>query len=324
MKHVFIFSLTMFSLTLLGQGREGQVPDIDCIMQGEDFVGVLPQNHYWSEDGLSILFTWNPDGDTIASTYGADPMTGQVHRLTVDELKALPGRGSYNRDYSLMVYEKHGDLFLLDLQHMESSQVTATLERESSPVISGDGKSVVYRKGDNLFRWCMEAGSVTQITNFQEGSKRKTAPSNDKAQWLEDDQLRLSGVLSDQEDRESARESRSELLKPRRPAEIWLEKKRLGRMNISPDLRYVVYSLTIRAERESTMVADFVTSSGYVEERTGRSKVGGMQDRYETWVFDTKKDTAYQVLTEDVEGIRDKPVFLKEGKPAMKIPGMYI
>ena len=82
----------------------------------------------------------------------------------------MTGRGSYSKDFLWKVYEKHGDLFLLDLADFTVRQITNTLERESSPGFSGNEKWVVFRRGVNLFGWNVEDGSTLQLTDFKEGN----------------------------------------------------------------------------------------------------------------------------------------------------------
>lgn len=43
--------------------------DLKEIMKGHDFVGYLPENHYWNVDGTHILFYWNPDAEPGNSLY---------------------------------------------------------------------------------------------------------------------------------------------------------------------------------------------------------------------------------------------------------------
>jgi dipeptidyl aminopeptidase/acylaminoacyl peptidase len=59
-------------------------------------------------------------------------------------------------------------------------------------------------------------------------------------------------------------------------------------------------------------VPDFVTESGYLEDLRSRPKVGSPQDTYETGIYDRQQDTFYIIDTEQIEGIFQKPAFLKD------------
>ena len=43
-----------------------------------------------------------------------------------------------------------------------------------------------------------------------------------------------------------------------------------------------------------------------------RSKVGGPQNGYESWILNLNTDKHYQIKTDDIPGIKDKPSFLKD------------
>lgn len=284
---------------------------IDRIMQGEAFVGSLPEQIRWADNSEAIYFSWNPDQDTLRSTYRAALGSAEIDRLGFKELRDLPEGGEYNRDYSRKVYEKEGDLFLMDLSDYSVQRITNTLQRESGPRFSGDGQSVIFRQEDNLFQWNLNGGSLIQLTRFSGGSSNE--PQKDpQDQWLEQDQLTWFEVLQERKLKEEASTFRREQAHFKRPVEIHLGSKRLGRMTISPDLRYVVYQLVIDTGNKNTMVPDYVTRSGYTDELRARPKVGAPYDRYETWILDLQADSAFQIQTKGIPGIYDKPAFLED------------
>lgn len=43
--------------------------DLKEIMKGHEFVGYLPENHFWNVDGTHILFEWNPKMEAGNSLY---------------------------------------------------------------------------------------------------------------------------------------------------------------------------------------------------------------------------------------------------------------
>lgn len=302
------------SVILQGQVRNQSALTIDQIMQGEDFVGFLPEKIAWSEDSRLIYFDWNPDMDTLRSTYQVDIGTRETRKLAVEELRTRTESGEYTRDYSRKVYEKNGDLFLVDLSDFTTRQITSTLRKESDPRFSGDGKSVVYREADNLYAWNMEDGSILQLTNFIQGTKSDKKPDTQDL-WLERDQLENFRVLEKRKDEEDAKKHREEVLQADRPDAIYLGSKKIRGLSVSPDIRYVVYQLVVEAKDKHTIVPDYVTRTGYTEELRSRPKVGAPPDSYETWILDLEADSSYRVDTKQIEGIYDKPAFLKEYAP---------
>lgn len=283
------------------------------IMQGEEFVGYLPENQRWSEDGKSILFSWNPDNDTLRSTYKIDVASRKFFKLSISEQKQLPSAGgSYNKAITKKLYEKNGDIFLIDLKSGQISQITNTVSRESNPIFSGDEKNIIYRIKDNLFAWNIQNGSISQLSNFISGAKKEEPEGCEMKDWLEQDQLAYFEILQKRKSEQASRKYRKEQSKPDRPKEIYLGKMQLLSLTISPDLSYMVYQLMNRASNEGTIVSDFVTQSGFTRDLDARDKVGSKQHTYETWIFSRELDSAYQIETKDIPGLFDKAEFLKE------------
>ena len=284
---------------------------IDQIMQGEDFVGYLPERIRWSDDSKNILFSWNPDKDTLRSSYKADIASGTITKLSFDEVRDEPGNGDYTRDFQWKVYQNSGDLFLSHIPETEIIRITNTNASEYSPEFSGDEKSVVFRQGDNFFQWSRSEGTITQLTDFKQGKERSTRQSK-QDKWLEQDQLAQFEVLSKRKEQSDAREYRGEQSRFKRPETVYTGQKELRGMAISPDLRFVMYRLSVPVESKRTMVPDFVTQSGYTNDLNAREKVGGEQDSYESWILDLQTDSTYQIRTDSLEGIYDKPSFMRE------------
>ncbi|MBI5916541.1 MAG: S9 family peptidase [Bacteroidetes bacterium] len=300
---------------------------IEQIMQGEAFVGYLPENISWSEDSRTVYFTWNPDADTLRSTYkiGIANPTGKPEKLTIEEMKTMPASGRYNKARTKKVYSKNGDLFLLNLEadtpnrkskivNRKSTlkQITNTLETEGSPRFSGDETKVIFEKTENLYAWDIAEGTTTQLTDFKKGTERKDKKKSPENQWLEADQLALFEVLAERKSDREVQKRRREALQPKRPKPFFFGEKRLGSLGISPDLRYVTFSLTADAVEEDTDVPSYVTESGKVETLKSRPKVGGPQDESSFGIYDRERDTVYFVETKQIEGIFQKPLFLKD------------
>lgn len=283
-------------------------------MQGEKFVGFLPENIRWSQDNRTIYFSWNPEQDTLRSTYAVTVGTDAPPRQLspVEEAAEVPSRGSYNDDYSQMVYSKQGDIFLLNVKDGKQLQITNTIDRESSPDFSGDGRYVVYQSGNNLFTWEIATGQTQQLTNFIKGNKRSERKAEGQKKWLEDQQMELFGVLRERKAESEARKNRREAMDPERPLEIYFGSKRLDNIAFSPDLRFVTYRFTTTVDDKIAEMPEYVTESGYAEMRRTRAKAGDIQDSYESFVYDRQRDTCYTVLTKDIPGIREKPAYLYE------------
>lgn len=285
---------------------------IEQIMQGEKFVGFLPENIYWSDDSRTIYFSWNPDMDTLRSTYKVTLENKTPVKVSEEEEKDLLIYGVYNEDQTKKIYSRNGDLFLRNFTTGETVQVTNTVNRESNAQFSGDEQHIVFESENNLFAWDSNTGALEQLTDFRSGEDRPERKLPEYQQWLQDDQLELFGVLAERKAVREKRRKQREEMEPERPLTIRYGKKRLSGLSISPDLRFVTYRLTTSADDKNTIVPNFVTESGYVEDENARPKVGSPQDTHETGIYDRERDTTYTIDTKQIPGIYDKPAFLRD------------
>ena len=77
----------------------------------------------------------------------------------------LNAPASATEDFSVLVYEKEGDIFLLDTKARSFRQLTKTPAEEKNPTISPDGKYVAFTRDNNLFTILCSSGKETQLTN---------------------------------------------------------------------------------------------------------------------------------------------------------------
>ena len=284
-------------------------------MKGDHFIGHVPTGISWSNNSQELYFLWNPGDELLSSMYRTEFNGSTPKKVSLEERKIMPPTrsGTYNKTRTKKVFSQNGDLYLWDVAANSGKQITNTLAWEGNPVFSKDEKQIFFQMDNNAFAWAIEDGSITQLTNFKDGKEKpKYKKLSAQAQWLEDDQLEHFEILQLKEKQREAREEQSEALKIHRPKAIYLEGKNLGDIQVSPDGRFVTYRLSKRGKGKSTKVPDFVTKEGYLNDLRSRVKVGSPQTTYQTGIFDIKKDTSYLIDTKQIEGIYDKPGFLKD------------
>lgn len=313
-RSAIVLTLFLIPVFLFSQ----QVPNrsaltIEQIMKGEEFVGYLPENPFWSEDGKTIYFSWNPDRDTLRSLYKIGLDGGKPLKVSAEEQKMLPtANGVYNKARTRKLYVKNGDLYLLDIPTMQVTQVTNTLDNEVNPQFSGDERKIIYVLSGNVFTWDIERGVTTQLSNFKRGNKRDEPKKTANEEWLQDQQMELFGILRERKAERDLREKRSKELESKRAKEYWYGEKSMSSILTSPDLKFVTFRLTKSAPDKRTDVPNYVTESGATEDLRSRSKVGAPQDTYEFGIYNIEKDTAYIIDNKQIPGVYDKPAFLRE------------
>ncbi len=288
---------------------------IETIMQDPaKWIGTSPDGISWSDDGAKIYFQWNPEQDTLESLYAYDLTTKEIEQVSLEEKKTLPARSSdYNSDKTKKVYTRNGNLFLLDCKSGKEKQLTAWLERVSSPEFVLGDSEIAFTKDNNLFTIDPETGLITQLTNFVSGNEKKEQPSTEQAKWLKQQQKDLFVVLQEREAKSKARENQQEVEKETEPLKIYTGNKFLSDISLSPTGDYIIYSLYERAANaKATSVTHHVTESGYTEERDARSKVGSPQPSVELGIFDMKNNKLVAIDKSQIPGLKDLPDYLSD------------
>lgn len=287
---------------------------IETIMQGPKLVGESPSRIFWGNDSKTVYFNWNPKMDTLSQLYQIDATQNQpqINQVSLEDQKGLLRGGSYNSDYSKKLINSNGDLHLLDMSSGEITQLTNTSARENGLGFTADDAGILYTLDNNLFHWSLKTGSIEQLTNISKGNARRSRPTPKFKEWLQEDQMELFEVLRWRDAQGEARSAQRDALSIDRPKTIYIGDDFVYGHTASPDLRYISFIKVTSAGNQATKVPNFVTESGYIEDIRARSKVGSPQSTYEMIIYDRERDTSYTLDTKQIEGISDKPAFLKD------------
>ena len=280
-------------------------------MQGEQFIGYSPGDISWHALSENIRFSWNPDMELIRSTWIYNKEGEEVQKLTPELHEQIFPIGTFTQDRSQMVYTRDGNLFLLDVNDGSARQLVKIEDNISSPSFSGDENHIIYTLDNNLYRFSISDGGIEQLINFKSGSESQPPESPPNEKWLEN-QIELMETLEVREKRrEMAQKTRDEFTGPGIPA-VYTGNQSVSEQKLCPQMRYITWRQTHTPDIKYTDVPNYVTKSGHVEQIRSRPKVGHPQSTYEFWIYDLERDTAYEVGTEQIPGIFDKPDFLKD------------
>ncbi|MBG8553389.1 S9 family peptidase [Hymenobacter guriensis] len=286
------------------------------------WLGGLPSAPYWSEDGKHIYFQWNPAQARRDSLYEVSPAGGTPRKVSLAEQRGLPSvRGRYDQRHQRKVYEKDGDIYLLDLKSQKVRRVTNTAERETEAGFALQDKLLSYTRGGNLFTWDPATGETVQRTDFRRGNRPGPGELDKSAKFLKAQQLALFQVIRQRDQDAKARERAQKALLRLRPKGIWLGNKTVENLQLSPDGRYVTYTLVQEpAADKLALVPNFVTVSGFTEEIPTRSKVGAPQTAYELGIYDIGRDTTFVLGYKELKGLDELPAYRKEYQLTAKAP----
>ncbi|GAA4377733.1 prolyl oligopeptidase family serine peptidase [Hymenobacter koreensis] len=278
------------------------------------WLGGLPSNPYWSEDGKRIYFSWNPDKARRDSLYTVGLDGKNPRKVSLRQQRELPAqRGTYDLTRSRKLYEKEGDIFLLEVKSGKIRRVTNTAERESEPAFALQGQAVSYTRGGNLFTWNPVTGETTQRTDFRRGPRPAPTKADKAEQFLRAQQLALFNVVRQREQDRLSREQQQKSLAKLRPKAIYLGTQTVENLRLSPDGRFVTYTLAQEpAANKLALVPNFVTASGYTEDISTRNKVGTAQTAYEMGIYDIGRDTTFVLGYKELKGLDEQPAYRKE------------
>jgi dipeptidyl aminopeptidase/acylaminoacyl peptidase len=294
------------------------------MQEPKDWLGSPPSSLRWAENGEFLYFSWNPQGQFPSdSLYKVPRRGGDPIKVEPAERRAPHPIFSgwqhddhvYDAEFRRKVFVSDGDLYLHDLRRDETTRLTETLERESSPRFSLDDASIYFSRERNFFRIDLETGSVAQLTDFRSGEAPREREKDDQDEFLEEQQLALFDVIRKRKEEREAREEQDErdrAADPLPPA-VYSGRKNFGQIEMSPGAIYFTYTLSESGDQsKSTKSVTYVTASGYAEEETWRSKVGTESETPELHILHVERDTTYQVDLSKLPGAYDVPAYRAE------------
>ena len=306
---------------------------VQKIMRDPKWMGTSPDGYRWSADSKTVFFSWNPENKDKPQPYKLNVSSQKIDTAKSDEAdKNTAINYVYNKDKSLGLLEKGGDIYLTNIKSKKETRLTNTLERESNAKFLYNN-DVVYQRADNVYQLNLATGELKQLTNFVKGKPemptsgarptgRATALGNSPQDlWLKNDQTALFDIIkkknTEGSNRAAGRGSRfgmtNDDAKPRAIRQINIGDDFMAGLTVSPDGKYVSYRLITQAVgNKNTIVPNYVTASGYTEDLNTRTKVGEALSTSVTYVFDIAKDSIYAVNVSQIPGIKDLPDYVKD------------
>ncbi len=310
---LFLFFCCLHSM-LLAQNAPKPELSVKQIMQDpKSWIGTSPSEIQWADDSRTIYFQWNPDQHPGDSLYRVNTRNRKIEKASREEMLAQDSRGPYfNTQFTKKLYLRNGDLYEKDLKNGRERQLSNTLNPINDPQYDQDGNNIYFTQDGNLFKLHRDGGILEQLTSFKSGQEPKKEELNRQDEWLKQDQLAFFEVLRQRKEEQELRQAKQQQLQPDQPKTIYTGSKSVSNIRISPDERFVTYTLIEEGEEESTEVPSFVTESGYTEMLQARAKVGGDQMKVETGIYDRQRDTTYTIETKSLPGLDKLPEYAAE------------
>ena len=295
---------------------------VATIMQDPDaYVGASPSLPFWAEDAQTLYFRWNPMGAfpsdslyKVTRSGGAPVQVAPSERRNMGPIFDGWRHGSmvYDASFSRKTYERGGDIYLYHRGQDEELRLTRTRERESNPRFTPEGASIIFERADNLYKLDLSTGAVRQLTDLRDGKAPDSRDPDSQDALLEAQQEQLFAFLRERQELEDLREETQEREQASSdpPPTHYLAGKNAQQLKIDPTERFVTFvAASPSGSSKRTKAMDYVTESGYAQERSARPKVGVFGASTTLFVQDLARDTTYQVDLHQVEGAYDVPEY---------------
>ena len=321
MQRVQFSKKLIFLLALLviqpAKAQEKTELTVAKIMQDPAWIGHSPQRPFWSEDGKTIYFYWNPENADADSLYKVDASKGQIEKVATSERALLPAAGGiYSSDFKKKYFTRDGDLFAYDLKKKELNRLTKTFARESNISLSKNEGSLIFQEGSSLYKLILSTGAVQQIIEFASGKKPSDEPkaSTEIESYLRSEELRLIETLKSRKEKSDRRKLAEEATADH-PVKIYIGTQNAESMQLSPDERFVTVRLRQNPkDSKRTIVPNYVDESGFTENLNARPKVGSPASTYAFGVVDLSRDSLMLVKSDTLPGIFEVPEFTQPDK----------
>lgn len=286
-----------------------------------EWIGTSPSNISWSRDSKNIFFLWNPDADQFSTVHKIG-IEGGTPVADDNRYEDFPEDFTFNKKGDKIVFERKGDIYLMDVNTKKETQLTDTQGRERFPAFHSDENVITYTRDNNLYSINTSTGLVSQLTNItivedKEETRSRTQQDGNTEQdrWLRNDQVVTSEIIKAQRNRPRNRSPRAQRFFDNMEEQMEeIELPNVSDLQLSSDGKYVSFRVFRSAENgaKGTIVPNYVSNTGYTTDINARPKVGGDRPHLEIGIYSVEADSFYIVDTSQLPGITDLPDYIKD------------
>jgi dipeptidyl aminopeptidase/acylaminoacyl peptidase len=273
--------ITVFLAFVLCLGTKGLAQlQLDQIMKGPGFVGVLPEAPEWSVDG-KLVYYWEKHPDSLQKTY-------YCHDLSQKQTKILSKNAWQNRwvwthgagqlNYIRLHDEK---LQCLDAQTNQVKSYALFTNSIWNLQVQNNAQTVVFQQGQRLFVFDLQNGLAKQLTSYQ-----KAPAPKEKGTAFSETELEFF---------ESVRKQELQSTKFDLPRVKFISFEQQGALQVDPTARFVLLKEEQQPEEKATEVPHFISADAHVYNEKARSKVMNEEPAQRLYLHNLGSDTLVEL-----------------------------
>lgn len=285
-------------------------------MQDPKWMGTFPSNIKWDQNSSAIYFNYNKDADPADSLYRIRlKNTKSIEKVSWPEEKDTEfARGTYNANKTKKLKVKGNTLSSYDLKSGKETELLQLPENIRNAHFLSNEDWIAFELDNNAYIYSLSTGVLKKLTQIKTGEapKKKDPKASDKATYLEKENLKLLSVVKEREDEKEISKKIREARQDNDAFTYYTGERQIMNLQVSPDAKYVTFTLYDRGKSDNTIVPNYIDVSSYTKDLNTRSKVGADDSKVELAVYNIEKDTVYTVNTSSLPGIKDLPDYVTD------------
>lgn len=262
------------------------------IMADADWLGTPAENFYWHNDNQQVYFYKKRIGSPIRDLYSQAINDEKSVKVPLAQLhKVLPENAhiSPNGEYATYIFQNN--VFVKSLSSGQVTQLTYTSDSEKNAMFLLNG-NVAYQVGNKFFQQSLNEPKIIELAHisFSEEPITNTLENKINRELLATQQYSLFSVIQKTAQQKHQQNSYNNQLKSAnktltQTAFTFAKNKKLVHAVLSPTGKHLIISITNKKNHNvKTIVPEFITESGRVENKRVRNKVVD-QEQYEEQLF---------------------------------------
>ena len=281
-----------------------------AIELGDPFDGRGASPHF-SSDGKAVYYRVKRSGSPIRDLHRIDLGDGSDRVVDAAAMaNAEGGQTACDRAATRCAFVRNGDVFLRELQNGHLTQVTRTVQEETAPQFSADGRLLSFHVSHDWYVYDIGSGVLAQAAVLKTEKDPDAEPKSDD---LRDMQLRVFSTLHKAHDDKKAQHEHTLALQrddaTRAPLPFYLgDDVQVVASALSPDAQRLLIATAPKSHEEGKKgkLTRYVTDSGYEEFEDERTRVGHNDPAPHTlWLLDLVKHTSDKLAFDDLPGAHD-------------------